>query len=79
MATRTRVRLYKGILQADAEERFRADAVWALREGWRPASWHWDGVALRVTYQFDGQRPAAVPGARGLVSRVRLLARAHRG
>jgi len=57
MATRTRVRLYKGIIEAEAEARFRADAVWAVRDGWYPAHWHWDGTALRVTYAQGRQEP----------------------
>jgi hypothetical protein len=62
MATRTRVRLYKGIIEAEAEARFRADAVWAIRDGWHPSDWHWDGTALRVTYT-QGQQEAAAEGA----------------
>ncbi len=58
MATRTRVRLYKGIIEAEAEARFRADAVWAIRDGWHPAHWEWDGTALRVTYTQGQQQPA---------------------
>jgi hypothetical protein len=79
MATRTRVRLYKGIVEAEAEERFRSDAVWAVRDGWVPTAWHWDGLALRVTYTF-GQAPSLgeptrAPARRRLSMRVRSLAR----
>lgn len=63
MATRTRIRLYKGIIEAEAEARFRADAVWAIRDGWQPTHWHWDGTALRVTYTQGEPEPAA-EGAR---------------
>jgi hypothetical protein len=48
--SRTRIRLYRGIVEAEAEQRFRADAVWALRDGWQPSEWRWDGRALRVVY-----------------------------
>lgn len=72
MATRTRVRLYKGIVEADAQERFRTDAVWAVREGWYPTEWHWDGMALRVTYTLGGQRSSADHPARTTIRRRRI-------
>jgi hypothetical protein len=66
MRTRTRVRLYRGSIEAAAEERFRADAVWALRDGWRPTEWRWDGRALRVVYEQGRPDPLAMddPGRR---------------
>lgn len=71
MATRTRVRLYKGIVEADAEARFRADAVWAVRDGWYPTEWHWDGLALRVTYTLADPRPSNGHPARTTTRRRR--------
>lgn len=61
MGTRTRVRLYKGIIEAEAEKRFRADAVWAIRDGWYPTNWHWDGTALRVTYTHGRPEDTSEP------------------
>jgi hypothetical protein len=63
---RTRVRLYKGALRREAEERFGREATWAVRDGWYPTEWHWDGMALRVVYALGrpDRRPEPATGRR---------------
>jgi hypothetical protein len=64
MGTRTRIRLYRGTIEAEAEQRFRADAVWALRDGWQASEWRWDGRVLRVVYTMAPARPTVHPRRR---------------
>lgn len=63
MHTRTRIRLYRGVIEADAEQRFRVDAAWALRDGWYPTEWRWDGRALRVVYTQGRPDPLGMHAA----------------
>jgi hypothetical protein len=60
MGATTRVRVYKGIIEAEAEERFRVDAGYATRQGWYPIERRWDGAELRVVYAQQPD-PRAAP------------------
>jgi hypothetical protein len=77
MSTRTRIRLYKGIIEAEAEARFRADAVWAVREGWYPTEWRWDGTAMRVVYSLVEHEPWVEPLGRHIERRRVLRQLSH--
>jgi hypothetical protein len=75
MGTRLRVRLYKGVVEAEAEQRFRADAAWAVRQGWYPTERQWDGMALRVVYAHGPHGPWDTSERPGLVRRLLRRAR----
>ncbi len=62
MSVRTRVRLYDGVVESQAEERFQADAAEAARQGWHPAERRWNGLALRVVYIQDQGLPSVHTG-----------------
>ena len=59
MSAPTRVRSYEGIVETQAEMRFRADADMAARYGWYPTDRAWDGTALRVTYAYTAPKEPA--------------------
>lgn len=61
MSASTRVRVYPGIIESQAEERFRVDATEAVKQGWHPTEWRWDGTALRVVYAYGRSDPWANP------------------
>ena len=62
MSTPTRVRSYEGIVESQADMRYRADADLAARHGWYPTDRQWDGTTLRVTYTYSA--PVGAPAER---------------
>jgi hypothetical protein len=50
MRAKTAIRIYPGIVEAVAEERFRTHEREMAWQGWYAAESHWDGTGLRVVY-----------------------------
>jgi hypothetical protein len=81
MRSKTHVRLYQGIIEAQAQERFRVHAAEMIQQGWHPSEWRWDGTALRVVYSRERIDPWAeetTSGSGGIGDKLAGLARLRR-